>query len=436
MDRQRKPQYDQEPHKAAEPTAMTTGVSTGAPIARVLLLSNGHGEDALGATLGAALQTENLAVDAFPLVGEGRAYRHANIQVVGEQQVMPSGGFILEGGGGFWRDLRAGLLALTWRQIKALRAMAATYDWAVGVGDVFPLALNAFFLKRPFVFIPTAKSDFIRPHYGIELALMRRTCTAVFPRDAKTATGLAQKKVRAQYLGNLMMDAIKTTGVDYRAGAAYTLGILPGSRAPEVYYNAALLLQVAQRVSELANTPKPLGLLALAGGLSTESLRAGLSDTGWQWADAWDEQRSKGIVGVLTHAVTQTQVLVIQSRFGDVLAGSDVVLGMSGTGNEQAAGMGIPVVTLPGPGPQFTKRFALDQKRLLGNALLVVENGVNEAACAVWDLLQNREQRAMMGAEGKERMGEPGATQRMTQAIVALIAGNGSTATEFHRNEN
>ena len=73
-------------------------------------------------------------------------------------------------------------------------------------------------------------------------------------------------------------------------------------------------------------------------------------------------------------------------------------------------------------GPQFTRRFALDQTSL-GDALLVVENGGYAAACAVWALLQNRERRAMMGAVGKERMGEPGATRRMTAAIIALMAG-------------
>ena len=161
------------------------------------------------------------------------------------------------GGGGGISDLRAGLLSLTWRQIKALRRMSSAYDRAIGVGDVYPLALNAFFLKRPFVFIPTAKSDYIRPHYGVEIALMRRTCAAVFPRDAKTAAGLAQKGVPAQYLGNLMMDALRITGVDYRAGAQWVIGILPGSRAPEAYRNTAQLLRVVEWIHELANSDMP-----------------------------------------------------------------------------------------------------------------------------------------------------------------------------------
>ncbi|HHT27846.1 MAG TPA: hypothetical protein GXZ82_11430 [Firmicutes bacterium] len=424
MSNQRRSRHEHMPRLDAEQTSSTAGTSLAAPPTRILLLSNGHGEDAMGAILATALRDENLVVDAFPLVGTGRAYTQADIPVVGVQQVMPSGGFILEGGGGIRRDLRAGLLSLTWRQIKALRKMSSAYDRAIGVGDVYPLALNAFFLKRPFVFIPTAKSDYIRPHYGVEIALMRRTCAAVFPRDAKTAAGLAQKGVPAQYLGNLMLDALRITGVDYRAGAQWVIGILPGSRAPEAYRNTAQLLRVVGWIHELANSDMPCCLLALAGGLSPQILRESMSAGGaWQWLEATETPAAEGVVGILLHRTAQARVLVVQSRFGNVLANCDVVLGMSGTGNEQAAGMGIPVVTLPGAGPQFTKRFALDQKRLLGDALLVVENGEYAAACAVWALLQNRERRAMMGAVGKERMGEPGATRRMTAAIIALMAG-------------
>ena len=42
---------------------------------RLLLLSNGHGEDLSGALLGRALQTEGHDVEALPLVGKGQPYR-------------------------------------------------------------------------------------------------------------------------------------------------------------------------------------------------------------------------------------------------------------------------------------------------------------------------------------------------------------------------
>ena len=50
-------------------------------MARLLLLSNGHGEDLSGALLGQALQRCGHQVDALPLVGSGHPYRDAGIPV-------------------------------------------------------------------------------------------------------------------------------------------------------------------------------------------------------------------------------------------------------------------------------------------------------------------------------------------------------------------
>ena len=43
--------------------------------ARILLLSNGHGEDLSGALIGLELQKLGHQLDALPLVGHGRASR-------------------------------------------------------------------------------------------------------------------------------------------------------------------------------------------------------------------------------------------------------------------------------------------------------------------------------------------------------------------------
>ena len=53
---------------------------------RLLLLSNGHGEDLSGALLGQALQREGHAVDALPLVGKGQPYQDAGIALIGGTQ--------------------------------------------------------------------------------------------------------------------------------------------------------------------------------------------------------------------------------------------------------------------------------------------------------------------------------------------------------------
>jgi uncharacterized protein (TIGR03492 family) len=381
----------------------------------------------MGVLLGRALRERGLLVAAYPLVGEGRAYVGADLGLVGVQATMPSGGFILEGSGALWRDIKAGLLRLTWRQIRALRQLRGQFCWAVGVGDVYPLLMNTLFLQCPLVFLPTAKSDYIRPHYGWEVALMRKHCRVVFPRDARTAAGLAAQGVAAEYHGNLMMDALDITDRGFGTGDRPVIGLLPGSREPEAYRNTALLLASLEPVmsgSGLASDDRPACLLALAGGLSLTELAKASCQRGWRWVVGQSTEKEQGIAGYLMQNEGPGQVAVVRGRFGDVLAASTVVLGMSGTGNEQAAGLGVPVVAPIGSGPQFTRRFALDQRRLLGEAVWVVE-GVTEAAQAVRTLLKNEKRRLAMGRVGQERMGLPGGTARMAERIMTLISRDG-----------
>ena len=376
----------------------------------------------MGAMLGRALCARGFAVAAFALVGAGSAYQNANLPLVGVQGLMPSGGFVLEGTNALWRDVQAGLLRLTWQQIKALRQMRQTCDFAVGVGDVYPLALNALFLRQPFIFIPTAKSDYIRGHYAWEAALMRRTCKMVFPRDLRTTISLANQGVPVEYQGNLMMDALNVSGERWGGLAQPVVALLPGSRAPEAYANTLLLLEAtACLVADVGAQSAPLFLLALAGGLSQTRLAATARAQEWHWVAPADDESARGICGRLQHA-SGAAVSIVRGKFGDVLAGATLVIGMSGTGNEQAAGMGLPVVALPGVGPQFTRGFALDQQRLLGEAVLLVEAGPLAVAAAVHVLLGDAKQREWMGQAGRERMGAPGAVQRIVDRICSLMA--------------
>src|SRR5690606_11534942 len=110
---------------------------------KVLIISNGHGEDSLGVLFARELSglAHEAQAEAFPIVGLGDAYRQAGIPVVGVQKVMPSGGFVRQSPTPFLRDTRAGFLNLARTQIKALRSIADQYDWAVAMGDIVPLYL-------------------------------------------------------------------------------------------------------------------------------------------------------------------------------------------------------------------------------------------------------------------------------------------------------
>ena len=57
---------------------------------RLLLVSNGHGEDLSGARLALALQQAGAEVKAVPLVGDGGAYRQAKVPIAGRTRSFSS----------------------------------------------------------------------------------------------------------------------------------------------------------------------------------------------------------------------------------------------------------------------------------------------------------------------------------------------------------
>lgn len=64
---------------------------------KILLISNGHGEDLNSSLIGEKLKILNphFQVDSFPIVGEGKSYLNKNIPIVAPLQQMPSGGIFL-----------------------------------------------------------------------------------------------------------------------------------------------------------------------------------------------------------------------------------------------------------------------------------------------------------------------------------------------------
>jgi uncharacterized protein (TIGR03492 family) len=117
-----------------------------------------------------------------------------------------------------------------------------------------------------------------------------------------------------------------------------------------------------------------------------------------------------------------------------VLQSSDLLLAMAGTAAEQAVGLGKPVLQLAGAGPQFTEGFAEAQRRLLGPAVSCAPGPVGasttlkataQMAAAQLDHLADPEAgprwREEMGKVALERLGEPGGTVRMVEALMAKL---------------
>jgi uncharacterized protein (TIGR03492 family) len=374
---------------------------------RVVIVSNGHGEDIIGTVLARELVALGYEVQAVPLVGKGNAYQQAGIRVLGPRKEMPSGGFAVQSAASIWADLKAGWFSMSLGHYQAVRAAARDAIATLVVGDIYGILVGSVFGKRPLFQMQCLVS--VRawepgrggnPYGPLERALMRRA-VKVYPRELEAETWLRAHGVKnAHYLGNPMLDALD--GGPLELPPPYLL-LLPGSRT-DAYQSLPLMLEACRLLRDAALTP----VVAWAGlpldRLELKDYR--LEATG----------RSEGVTHRLSHP-DGTVVYLAQRAFGAALRGSRLALSTSGTAAEQAAGYGVPLVGFPTHGPQYTRGFAENQKRLLGDALMLTEPSPEAVVQAVRAFLSSETLLQRARAAGKAAMGEPGAAARIALDI-------------------
>lgn len=399
---------------------------------KLLVLSNGHGEDLIATRIIERL-LQNIAeldITALPIVGQGYAYQNLNIPLAGRVQQMPSGGFIYKGGNPLWQDLRGGLIQLTLEQICLVRQWGKTGGKILAVGDLVPL-LYAWLSKADYAFVGTAKSEYyLRDEFGWlpQTSWLERKfdsvylpwerwlmsgdrCRGVFPRDSLTTEILQQWAIPAYDLGNPMMDGLTTKSQAREAGKLNVL-LLPGSRMPEAIRNWQQILMGVWSVNKTLPQVQLHFNAAIAPALDLKPFTISAVTQGWQITS---RQSKTVILGQKERILTITQ-----EHNQEFFQQANIAIAMAGTATEQFVGLGKPVVIFPGQGPQFTYAFAEAQARLLGCGILMVENPghVGKAIAKVMDdegLLKE------IVVNGKRRMGEAGAAQRITQCLQQTL---------------
>ncbi|MCP9772508.1 lipid-A-disaccharide synthase-related protein [Synechococcus sp. Tobar12-5m-g] len=396
---------------------------------RVLLLSNGHGEDLSASLIGDRLQASGVAVQALPLVGHGAAYRQAGIAVLGRTREFSTGGLGYTSLGGRLTELFQGQVSYLLGRLGLFLRQSRQADLVVVVGDVIPV-LAAWLCRRPVVTYLVAYSS----HYEGRLrlpwpcggCLRSQRFRRVFSRDAFSATDLTAQLGRpVRFLGNPFLDPALAAAPppdseeQPAAPSAQALALLPGSRLPEAERNLELMLLVLERLPAPLQQPDRLGLeAALVKGFQLEQIVALAARLGWRL-----EGRSlrRGPLELRLH----------WGRFPAVLQRASLLLSMTGTAAEQAVGLGKPVMQLVGFGPQFTPAFAEAQRRLLGPSLACSagEPGTEQSLGGTARLLSEQLEALVIGtdladrcrANGLERIGGPGGSARMAEQILAVL---------------
>ena len=323
-----------------------------------LIISNGYGEDLMAGKIILALQKSqpNCQITPVPLVGPGLEYQKLNLTPALTNPIFPSGGF-LRNFKAFWLDAKIGLFRHILHQKKTLKKLSRKTQTTIVVGDVFALVMAAWQNKNPVYFIATAKSDLFMPHSPLEIWLIKKLAKKIFTRDEITAKKLQSKGVAAYFLGNLMLDNFEFSQTAYHfSQEKLTLGLLPGSRE-EAYSNLVKMLSVIEEL-ELNQPARFQFFVALAPSLDLHHLVTILPP---YWRLIKNELKN-----------SQNTNLYIQftTIFGDFLQHSDLILGLSGTANEQAIYVGHTVIAFPGTGPQTTARRFQEQQKLLGKNLI------------------------------------------------------------------
>lgn len=375
-----------------------------APRQRFLIISNGHGEDAIAAQLVARLPA-NVSADAYPMIGSGKAY-DGICRIVGPRATLASEGW-RNVKGSLRRDIVNGGLLTVPPALKFLRAMRDHYDRVLVVGDMVGVLACLVTGHRDLVYLDVYKTGAARLYSGLERQAIRRACALVFCRADNLAALLRESGVDARAAGNVMMDTIPHG--DYDAAARRTrdlaVTLLPGSRA---LTGESFALQIGALKRVPAET-RPDVFVAVAGSVSVEDLAkaAGLTRVPMLSSEPDDLGTLSGD-GLTVH-------LARGRAMGNLLAVSDVVLSQAGTASIQALGLGKPVITFANSRDRRS-RFE-DEQRLFGPARVVVDAEIGNVAMALGDLLGDAGERARLGAIGRERIGGPGALRAILEAL-------------------
>ncbi|MCP9882832.1 lipid-A-disaccharide synthase-related protein [Cyanobium sp. Alchichica 3B3-8F6] len=413
---------------------------------RLLVLSNGHGEDLIAQRVLQALRQRrpDLIVRVLPLVGLGEAFAAdeaaGHLQRLGPQLQLPSGGFSNQSLRGLARDLAAGLPLLSWRQLRLVRVWARQGDPVLAVGDLLPLLL-AWSSGGRFGFIGTPKSDCTWASSGPpgwrpspladayhrckgsewdpwEWAVMgSRRCRLVAVRDRLTARGLRRHGVAALAPGNPMMDGFPHAPLPAWLQSQRRLILLAGSRLPESLANARRLLGCLA----LGQPPDPAVVLVASGSAPSAAAWAQLLKSGG-FTPMPLSAEAAAIGASASWGRGRWQLLLGQHSFSRWASWAELGLATAGTATEQLAGLGVPSLSLPGPGPQFKAGFARRQSRLLGGAVQPCQSP-EHLVRRLQELLEDPHERARRAAWGRRRMGPAGGSARLAALVEQRLLG-------------
>ncbi|MGV3492094.1 MAG: hypothetical protein ACO1OG_12325 [Devosia sp.] len=370
------------------------------PVKRLLIISNGHGEDSIAAEIARRLP-KSIDIAAYPTLGEGKAY-HGVCPLVGPRRHLPSEGQRRRGS--LLRDAIAGFGIGP--AMAFMRGEAKSYDAILVVGDLLGVVMCWWSVNRARIYLDVYKSGYANQYSAIERWLLQRSTDLVLTRDPILAEQLESSRINARFAGNVMMDTIVTGAYDAQAHRrnAKAIAVLPGSRAA-MKDNFTLQLDALRRVPGIEG----IDVFAVLARAADAADLNGIGGTRLAPGNGRD-----GDLGTLSDG--RVAIHLSTGSLGAVLAASDLVLGQGGTANLQSLGLGKPVVSFLAEDARETRRRRI--AALTGDSRIVTDRTPEALAAELARLIADDADRKRRGALGRDRIGPPGAIPAIIEELT------------------
>ncbi len=344
-------------------------------MSRILLLSNGHGEDLSGSFLAKYFVKKGHLVEALPIVGDGENYKKVNVSIIGKTKKFKTGGIGYNSFKGRLIEIFGGQIIYLLKKLYLSYKLRNKYDFYFVIGDIIPVFFAWFAKKDFYTYLVAYSSHYegkLRLPWPCKFFLLSKYAKKIYARDYLTANDLSkQLSKRVSFLGNPFMDKFSFFEKSSK-NLPFYIGLFPGSRFPEIIDNLQLILEVLETMYNLEYFQKIAFKFAIVNDLSIEKIRQILTRRKWTYIDKVNENNGLEFkFGFIT-------VIFNWNFFEEILFNSKFVISMAGTATEQAIGLAKPVIQIEGKGPQFTKSFAEAQRRLLGRYVFCATNYKNK----------------------------------------------------------
>ncbi len=344
-------------------------------MSKILLLSNGHGEDLSGSLLAKYLVQKGDLVDALPIVGDGENYKKINIRIIGKTKKFRTGGIGYNSLKGRMFEIFGGQIIYFLRKLYLSYKLRNKYDFYLVIGDIVPVFFAWFAKKDFFTYLVAYSSHYegkLKLPWPCKFFLLSKYAKNIYARDFLTATDLTQQlRKQVAFLGNPFMD--KFTCFENKINSfSFNIGLFPGSRFPELLENFKLILEVLETMSKFKYFENIAFKFALVKVISIDKIIQILNQR--KWIQIEQKEKNDG----LEFKYGFIKINLNWNLFEEILLTSQFVISMAGTASEQAVGLAKPVIQIEGKGPQFTKSFAEAQRRLLGSYVFCSTDYINK----------------------------------------------------------